>query len=374
MAIENFNDAFEYSDVDKKTTCKIPECNKQYSGYVTTNLWRHLQSAHPDIYLRLQPMRQIRKKCKFDNCVFDLRKALVELCSVNDRPFSIIEDTAFQRILEIACISNSENLDEQDMLNVFNKNQLKMDLRAAYLHIKSVIKSEVKGILISLMVDIRSKRGKSVLGMQIQYMQDDKIKVRTIGMVRMLRPHTGVYIAKLIEEKLAEYDISLNQIYTLTTDNGSNMLKAVSAIEKNARDVVVAEVESVEIDDGSNVNTDYDLESLAYDLEGDTHDFQTALLDENVLNAATEIVLNLNSDIENTIGLNCGAHTLQLEIVASMNIWDNDTGLLTDCRKIMNKLKNQNIMDVLVSRKLPLPLTDCKPRWWSVYLMVRNIS
>lgn len=104
------------------------------------------------------------------------------------------------------------------------------NIEEAYSYIQMQIKSEVKDILVSLMVDIRSKRGKSILGMQIQYIRDGQIKIRTIGMIRMLKPHTGAYIAELIEKKLKEYSISLDQIYSFTTDNGANMLKAVTLV------------------------------------------------------------------------------------------------------------------------------------------------
>jgi hypothetical protein len=365
----SFKDVFEYSRENNRTTCKVLDCNKKFSGYVSSNLWRHLQSLHEEVYLKLVPQRETRKKSKFDKCVLDLRKSLVELCTVNGRPLSIVNDSGMKEILQIACNSVAENNNEKVAVGVFSQKQLKIDLKSAYLYIQSTIKSEVKQRLVSLMVDIRSKRGKSILGIQIQYMKADKIKIRTIGMIRMLRPHTGVYIAELIEKKLGEYGISLDQIYTLTTDNGANMLKAVSVIGKNARDL--AEQESTEMDDDLFLDTD-EIEDLAYNLEHDTdeHSNCAANVNENMLNSAAAIVLDVNSDIECTIGLNCGAHTLQLEIVDAINTWDTDTSLLTGCRQIMTKLKSQNMIDILVSRKLNLPINDCKPRWWSFFLMV----
>lgn len=372
MEVENFKDIFEYTSESNKTTCKVAGCNKKYSGYVSSNLWKHLQSAHESIYLKLLPQREVRKKSKLDKCVLDLRKSLVELCTVNGRPFSIVDDSGMKGILQIAYNSAIENVNDKVAPGLFNQKQLKMDLQSAYSYIQSVIKSEVKQKLVSLMVDIRSKRGKSILGAQIQYTINDQIKIRTIGMIRMLRPHTGIYIAELIEKKLGEYGISLDQIYSLTTDNGANMLKAVSVIDKNARDV--AEAESMEMDDDLLADAD-ELEALAYSLDDDINGNMNFGADgiESALNLAAEIVLGANNDIEHTIGLNCGAHTLQLEIVKAINTWDIETGLLTSCRQIMTKLKSQNIIDILRERKLNLPINDCKPRWWTFFLMVSII-
>lgn len=378
MEFEHFKEYFDYSTESKKTTCKVIGCNRQYSGYRTSNLWRHLETAHSDIYQKLLPQRQVRKKSKHENFVLDMRKALVELCSVNGRPLAIVEDSGIVQILRIACNAAGDNLSDFRKINVtglFTREQVKMDIETANSFIQNQIRSEVKNILVSLMVDIRSKRGKSILGMQIQYIKNDQIKIRTVGMVRMLKPHTGAYIAELIEKKLKEYSISLDQIYSLTTDNGANMLKAVSLVGKDVRDTLTALMESDEMDDEQPIDT-AEFETLAFIIADETNDNGNSsriILNEEALNEATGIMLSGNSTIETTMGLNCGAHTLQLEIFASIKLWDNETGLLNKCRAIMVKIKNQNILDILVSRNLNLPITDCNPRWWTFHLMVSTI-
>lgn len=370
----SFKDYFIFSPETGKTICTIDGCDKMYSGYRTTNLWRHLQSVHGEIYERILPERQVRKKTLCENFVLDMRKAMVELCTVNGRPFSIIEDSGLVQILKVACNTAGEKSPDFLKLNIsteFNQQQLKMDIDAAYSFIQMQISSEVENILVSLMVDIRSKRGKSILGMQIQYIKGDQIKIRTIGMIRMLRPHTGAYIAELIENKLKEYNISLDQIYSLTTDNGANMLKAVSLVGNSVRDMLATEQESDELDPELLMDTT-EFETLAGELSLDTIEDTnfTGLNTNDMLNQAATIMLAGNNAIEYTIGLSCGAHTLQLEIFASIKQWEVDTGLLSKCRAIMSKLRNQNIVDILVSRKLNLPITDCNPRWWTFYLMV----
>jgi hypothetical protein len=302
-----------------------------------------------------------------------MRQAIVELCTVNGRPFSIVEDSGFVKMLKMVCKMAGENAPDYLKLHIpaeFNVETLKSDIQAAFLYIKMQISHEVKDSLVSLMVDIRSKRGKAILGMQIQYVVDDQIKIRTIGMIRMLRPHTGAYIAELIESKLKDYNISLDQIYSLTTDNGANMLKAVSLVGHSVRDLVSLEEVLAEIDDELQIDPT-ELESLYCefaDINGNLDGSESALTEAAAIIRGAD-----NSSIEHTMGLSCGAHTLQLEIFASVKQWDDETGLVTKCRAIMSKLRNQNFIDILVNRKFNLPITDCSPRWWTIYMMVNNI-
>lgn len=370
-----FKEYFKFNTENDKTICQIEGCGKIYSGYRTTNLWRHLESAHREIYEHVLPERKVRKKARCENFILDMRQAIVELCTVNGRPFSIVEDSGFVKMVNIACETAGENSPDYLKIHIpaeFNVETLKTDINAAYLYIKMQISLEVKNTLVALMVDIRSKRGKAILGIQIQYIVDDKIKVRTIGMIRMLRPHTGAYIAELIESKLKEYNISLDQIYSLTTDNGANMLKAVSLVGHSARDLVSLEEECEEIDDELLIDPT-ELESLICEL-WDINDNTNLDGAESVLTEAAAIIRGGdNSSIEYALGLSCGAHTLQLEIFGSIKQWDNETGLVGKCRTIMARLKNQNFIDILVNRNCNLPINDSNPRWWTIYMMVNNI-
>ena len=93
------------------------------------------------------------------------------------------------------------------------------------------IPTEVKNRVLSLMVDIVTKRGRSILGFSVQYVLNGKHTVRSIGMIELYESHTGVYLADVIVKRLKEFCIELHQVITITTDNGANVLKMIRDLE-----------------------------------------------------------------------------------------------------------------------------------------------
>lgn len=399
----NFQQIFKYSEQNKVTKCLIDECEKQYAGYHASTLRRHLKSTHNDIYNQLSRIKKQRRKrvIVIPEKSSEIRLALVELCTKNGRPFSILNDSGLKKILNLVacnCGDSSSSTDanaataggdgngagttsdEDDMRNNDNPTDklsgysmyhLVRDIGSACLHIKSLIRKEVKNIFVSVMVDIRSKHGKSILGIQIQYVIDNKIKLRTIGMIRMLQSHTGSFIATLIKEKLAEYNITLNQVYTLTTDNGSNMLKACSLLENIAAVDENDELSPSGLDEEIDTLANYlNIEDLL--INDDDEEEESVLFNDRNLNAAARIIVGENNQIQHITGISCGAHTLQLEIVDSINKWELKYGLLAKCREIMTKLRTQNILAIINLKQLKVPILDCLTRWGSQYLMVND--
>ena len=69
----------------------------------------------------------------------------------------------------------------------------------------------------------------AILGINIQLIKNGKLTLRTIAMKEITR-HTAEYIKNAVADVLEQYEISLSQIYTVTTDNGANMLKSVKLL------------------------------------------------------------------------------------------------------------------------------------------------
>lgn len=87
---------------------------------------------------------------------------------------------------------------------------------------------------------------------------------------------------KMILETLVEYEISLSQVYTITTDNGSNMLLAVKLL-------------SEERTSSTNNNLDY---------VEDEEDGILDLIESQCFNEVGKVI----------IGIRCATHTLQLAV------------------------------------------------------------
>lgn len=83
---------------------------------------------------------------------------------------------------------------------------------------------EVDKRLVSVMVDIASKHYKSLLGVSIQYVLNNMIVVRSIGMVELHKSHTAKYILEKLLSCLNAHGINSHQIVSITSDNAANMI------------------------------------------------------------------------------------------------------------------------------------------------------
>lgn len=211
--------------------CKL--CNRSVNGTKTSNLTSHLKS-HPETYLEI---------CRNDTTIERKRLKLllncVELITVNGRAFRCLNDSAIHNmneeiLKELQAAGRELNLRDPHLTEV------KETLKTVAEKIREKISNEVKNRALSLLVDIVTKRGRSILGVSVQYIIDSKVIVRSIGMIALDEKHTGKYLADLITERLNLLGIHLKQIISVTTDNGANVLRMV----KNMGNQLQAEQQS----------------------------------------------------------------------------------------------------------------------------------
>lgn len=109
--------------------------------------------------------------------------------------------------------------------------------------ITQTIKGETKGNFLCLMTDIASRHSRSVLGVNIGFISNGCIAIRTIGIHTMRMSHTAEELSKIIRANLKEFDIETNKIIAFTTDNGRNLTKTASLfdeVEKGMHDESLA--------------------------------------------------------------------------------------------------------------------------------------
>lgn len=77
-------------------------------------------------------------------------------------------------------------------------------------------KAELKDIeskSVNVILDIWSTRmQESVLGVQVQYAKDWKVKLLTLGFLSFPEVHTGVNLKRKVEEHLALFGISIDEV------------------------------------------------------------------------------------------------------------------------------------------------------------------
>lgn len=70
------------------------------------------------------------------------------------------------------------------------------------------------------------------MGVSVQFIGCDTFvnEIMTNGMIVFHEAHTGHHIKKKVEERLQSYGLKTSQVYTYTTDNGKNVLKATKEL------------------------------------------------------------------------------------------------------------------------------------------------
>lgn len=191
-AIQFFRPTIDNNDAEKSASKKThicTLCHEPLNGRNESNLSAHLSSVHNELYQQLasQDDHPIVQRLK-------ILQNLVEIATINGRPFNSLLDSGFRKLLwpelnRLEKIGYGINLSDKNLPVV------KEHLQLTAKKIRAKISAEVKGRLLSLMVDIVTKFERSILGISIQYSANGMLKVRSVGMIELIASHTGNYQA-----------------------------------------------------------------------------------------------------------------------------------------------------------------------------------
>lgn len=270
---------FEIAKVGDKThKCNL--CGKLINGTKPSNLASHLKCVHTEMYEKLilcekNPNYYEMKRVQF-------LQICTEIVAINKRSFSYLCDTGFRKAMENRLLELKEgnvgiNLDKASF-----HPELKNYMRELSLKVRENIKQEIKNKFVALMMDIATKNHRSYLGVSVQYVLNGTVQIKSIGIQEICGSHTADYIKEVTLSCLTEFNISKNQVISITTDNGSNMIAMVKRFDVDENECTIdsdddncsgddfcAEFENAELsedalptDDQENVNN-HDVESVS---------------------------------------------------------------------------------------------------------------
>lgn len=212
----------------------------------------------------------------------------------------------------------------------------------------------MRGKAVSVMIDIATRYNRSVLGINIAYMHNSKVVVRTIGMQVLRFTHTAANLVKVIKKHLSDYCIHLEQIISFTTDNGKNMIKSAALLNEEYMEECFEEEEK----------------------EGEEEYIDNDIFDEDYYeNLLKNICAEFSSSNESNLiyNLPCAAHCVHLVIKHAINASPDTIDLLDRCRKLVKKLRTETVRSLLQEFKLKMVILDVETRWNSIFSMVCNI-
>lgn len=403
---EKSKDYFVFSQIENgKHIYECKHCHRNVNGTKPSNLSSHLQS-HPEIYMKL-----CQSTCSIEYKRARLLLNCVELVTVNGRPFKCLNDSAIQNMNE-EVLSELKSNGRELNLHDPHLTEIKAELSKAAEQIVQKIANEVKDRALSLLVDIVTKRDRSIFGVSVQYTIDSVKKVRCIGMINLEESHTGLYLADLIVQRLLLFGVNVKQVITMTTDNGSNVLKMVRDLDahlqsetsepstptkrnrnehengKSNRDDANDEALNEEIEYALALDDISDEQAMdmifnGVDDDDDDDDYEPT---ESQLESNTNLLEAIKSSLANDFGLNvihdvtgvnCAEHTLQLGIKDSIKATTKaNRDLIKLIRRVAKHLRLATTERELNAAGVDYkrPHIDVATRWGSLYVMVNMIS
>lgn len=376
----HYRDFFEeVPNKPKKYSCRI--CKKELSGIKATNLCQHVKNVHTREYNE--------HMSKFDKKELDVKKLekiqqYTEIVAINGRAFKYLSDSGFVK-------SQCNDLAELKKHGVgINLNDTKYTAVKDYisktaLSIKNHIKDETNGVLVSMMLDIATKHYERFLGIDIRFISNGDVTERTIGMVPLIQRHTAEYLANETTKCAEQFGITTKQISSLTTDNGANVIAIVDHF-----DYMDTDNENNPDNENNNSFNTVGLGEALNEIEEqyananieEIQQIANEITNEEAINAILEstenydeLLMNIAGRIhhhsEDTQGVKCGAHVLQLIVRGGIKA-SNFNFIIILCRKICSLLSTQKYVYEMLHNDVYVivPHKSNETRWNSDFCMV----
>lgn len=363
---------FEFKSIEGRENrfyCQLQHCNKSYSD--KSCAIRHVRVNHKEFHdcvennkKALKPQNSVSNnlieiRCKVDPN--EIWNACIDLITVNALPLCFVEYPAFKNVIK----PYVESLSRQGIKLKINREKIKEKIETRAKEMKKIIKSEVRGKIVCMMLDIATRFNRSVLGINISFHAENKTMLRTIGMHVLRFTHTAANIMNIIKRILSDFGISLNQILSVTTDNGKNLIKAVALLDAEHQETVPQ---------GHNNH-----EAMLYQIvemfessdEEETIDGD--IFDENYY---LDLLSNVRSLFQEAIytdlihGISCACHCLHLIVTKAIEKSKQTNELLAKCRDLVKKLRTPTFRALIDEKKLQQAKLDVVTRWSSICIMV----
>lgn len=167
-------------------------------------------------------------------------------------------------------------------------------------------------------------------------------------MIELRERQTAAVLKTKILEVLSTYGVTIEQIYSVTVDNGANMLAAVRKLKTDLDCMLLQQIEELR-----------KMEVATSDADEDTYvDFAGDL----------ELTKDISEQFQEQLNLiRCAVHTLQLAINDVLNKSDETVKQITTVAKKCKGVKYTQFFD---NYNASLPPVWCPTRWGGIFEMM----
>jgi len=219
--------------------------------------------------------------------------------------------------------------------------------------VRDALISEMKGKLISIKIDCAKCLNRSIMAVNAQLMNKGVIQLKTVALKELISRATGEQLKRILMSTLEIFEIQPEQVYSITVDNGANMIKAIGLFMA-------------------------DLEQKTEDPFDITETIEQVIANESYKENLLQLIANWHVQDSSSLpvvvkAIRCWAHTLQLaaeEALRNKSI----IGVIDRARSVSKHLRTTNIRLLLQKSGMKSPIINNATCWHSKYDMIAKLS
>lgn len=212
------------------------------------NLLKHIERNHPDEFLKIGMEKQAHDDGRLSTTKSSrkrkdtvavrinakrLKLACAEMVTVNARPFTCLEDSGFRQLIDPILEALNKESDSPQI--AINRQNVQADISAMANDLRKQIADETRGKLICLKTDTATRLDRSLMGINIQYVHNGKLMLRTLAVKELFKSHTADNLRLDITEVLRRFNLDITSMYSCTTDNAANVIKCTELLDQDLK-------------------------------------------------------------------------------------------------------------------------------------------
>ena len=243
--------------------------------------------------------------------------------------------------------------------------------------IYSEIAKEVRGKFPSLMFEAASRHGNHVFLVNLSYAMEEKLVKRTIGFITQNQQQTARDLVYQIELLLTKVGLTLDDIYSVCTDQGANILKvadltieAIAALKlcrgiANLNDNIDQDINRTREEEREDEREDRHM--LREEMEVDREVQQQQQAFEEEVQTVADIVVNEGALSTKII---CGAHFCHLAVKEVIKDYE---PVIAEIRAVVKTSWSDEFVLLLHAAKVKRLQLDAETREKSLFQMISSI-
>lgn len=148
-----------------------------------------------------------------------ITEAITNFIIMDNKPFSTVEGKGFRQLMKEVC----------PLYNVPSRETIKTRIDEKYEALSHLFKMYIKNAesyCITYDIWTETMQNKSFIGVTIHFLDKSRLLSGTLGVFELTESHTSLYIIQKLTDIFTEWNVSIEKVSAVITDNDSTVMKA----------------------------------------------------------------------------------------------------------------------------------------------------